>query len=688
MLNISLRCYDPLRSLKPAAFAVRKGIDPFRTYAKDKGQCCKEVAQAEGKRVEQWPKPQTPIHAWRCTCPQDPQPPNYDPYRIKVPDVAVPPLPPSNAKPMLDCAKKAPCGVKPVPDPPPCPPPPPPPFPWIYVFAIGSFFGFMGLLYQFYLWREAKEKLGETTPIWRPRRKVKRPFHSGDLPACVQYLIIGGGPAGWSAYESIKEHDKTAKVFFISSEDVLPYERVRLSKHMWWNADPPDLKTLNYVELGKRFTMYFAECKKFLDPVKFYRKKKGPALSIATGWCVSRIDPDDHVVWVKTLCGEKPIYYERCLLAPGSTPKNLSIFKTAPKSVRDKVCTMRTIRDLEIAYREVKKAKHVTIIGGGLLGCELAWYIGRMNKTMERTEDEQPIKMLHIYKDAGILSSYIPEYLGVWAAEKIKAEDVTVMPKTQVYDAFNTPDGRIQLTFSNGSSVVTDYVFVAIGSTPRTELAEPSYLELDPVNGGYMVNTELEARTHLYVAGDAASVYSQWKDTRLRMEHYGTSMEEGYLAGSNMTGYWTPCNVEPHFRLVLEGALEMEAVGEVGACMPTVGVFKPCADDAQPQQKAAAAEVGGGDRPCYKKSEQYQNRYKRGLIYYLRDETVVGIVFWNWPHIDDRKDVAVELLRAKPNYKEINMLSELLEFPQTECEDAPEDLHLKAPLCIQRYREF
>ncbi|VVC90147.1 unnamed protein product [Leptidea sinapis] len=30
------------------------------------------------------------------------------------------------------------------------------------------------------------------------------------------------------------------------------------------------------------------------------------------------------------------------------------------------------------------------------------------------------------------------------------------------------------------------------------------------------------------------------------------------------------------------------------------------------------------------------------------------------------------------------MLSELLEFPQTECEDAPEDLHLKAPLCIQR----
>ncbi|VVC90148.1 unnamed protein product [Leptidea sinapis] len=491
MLNISLRCYDPLRSLKPAAFAVRKGIDPFRTYAKDKGQCCKEVAQAEGKRVEQWPKPQTPIHAWRCTCPQDPQPPNYDPYRIKVPDVAVPPLPPSNAKLSVfwttnqpehetssemkqnphseeaeDQAKEE-----------------APQSEGLFGFLKGLFGGrkkstrdeMSDISNE--AWQNAQmnavsdscaviRDLFRDSAIVHPNYWKQTPERSLTVEKKQELLpklgYHGKNTLKYAFHEPWKPLDRialldqaekeecglTEEVFFISSEDVLPYERARLSKHMWWNADPPDLKTLNYVELGKRFTMYFAECKKFLDPVKFYRKKKGPALSIATGWCVSRIDPDDHVVWVKTLCGEKPIYYERCLLAPGSTPKNLSIFKTAPKSVRDKVCTMRTIRDLEIAYREVKKAKHVTIIGGGLLGCELAWYIGRMSKP----------------------SSF------------------------HYYD----------------------------------------------------------------LAGDAASVYSQWKDTRLRMEHYGTSMEEGYLAGSNMTGYWTPCNVEPHFRLVLEGALEME----------------------------------------------------------------------------------------------------------------------------------
>lgn len=56
----------------------------------------------------------------------------------------------------------------------------------------------------------------------------------------------------------------------------------------------------------------------------------------------------------------------------------MMIFKTAPKAVRERVTTFRTIRDLEIAYRKVQDAKHVTIIGGGLIGTELAYHIGRM----------------------------------------------------------------------------------------------------------------------------------------------------------------------------------------------------------------------------------------------------------------------------------------------------------------------
>lgn len=66
------------------------------------------------------------------------------------------------------------------------------------------------------------------------------------------------------------------------------------------------------------------------------------------------------------------------LLFPGAYAKNMTIFKTAPKAVRERVMTIRTVRDLETAYHKVQEAKHVTIIGGGLIGTELAYHLGRM----------------------------------------------------------------------------------------------------------------------------------------------------------------------------------------------------------------------------------------------------------------------------------------------------------------------
>jgi hypothetical protein len=50
---------------------------------------------------------------------------------------------------------------------------------------------------------------------------------------------------------------------------------------------------------------------------------------------------------------------------------------------------------------------------------------------VERQEDEEPITFVHMYKDKGILSGVLPEYLGVWAAEKIKCEGVTMMPSSE-----------------------------------------------------------------------------------------------------------------------------------------------------------------------------------------------------------------------------------------------------------------
>lgn len=76
---------------------------------------------------------------------------------------------------------------------------------------------------------------------------------------------------------------------------------------------------------------------------------------------------------------------------------------------------------------------------------------------------------------------------------------------------------------------------IAVGVQPNTDLATSSNLEIDPKIGGFLVNAELEARSNLWVAGDAACFYDI-KLGRRRVEHHDHAVTSGRLAGENMTG--------------------------------------------------------------------------------------------------------------------------------------------------------
>lgn len=47
--------------------------------------------------------------------------------------------------------------------------------------------------------------------------------------------------------------------------------------------------------------------------------------------------------------------------------------------------------------------------------------------------------------------------------------------------------------------IKADHVIVAVGLDPNVELASAAGLEVDPVLGGYHVNSELEAKSNIWV---------------------------------------------------------------------------------------------------------------------------------------------------------------------------------------------
>jgi programmed cell death 8 (apoptosis-inducing factor) len=113
---------------------------------------------------------------------------------------------------------------------------------------------------------------------------------------------------------------------------------------------------------------------------------------------------------------------------------------------------------------------------------------------------------------------------------------------------------------------------VAIGVEANTDFAEDSNLEVDPEQGGFLVNAELEARSNLWVAGDAACFYDV-KLGRRRIEHHDNAVISGKLAGENMVGARKPYTHQSILWSDLGPEVGFEAIGIIDSSLETVGVF-------------------------------------------------------------------------------------------------------------------
>lgn len=109
------------------------------------------------------------------------------------------------------------------------------------------------------------------------------------------------------------------------------------------------------------------------------------------------------------------------------------------------------------------------------------------------------------------------------------------------------PVGKlIRLETDVQTPIDADHIITAIGISPNTQLARKANLEIDPTNGGILVNAELEARTNVFVAGDVASFYDGVLGRR-RVEHHDHAILSGRVAGKNMTGAHRPYTQQSMF---------------------------------------------------------------------------------------------------------------------------------------------
>uniref|UniRef100_A0A8C9A0R9 Apoptosis-inducing factor 1, mitochondrial n=1 Tax=Prolemur simus TaxID=1328070 RepID=A0A8C9A0R9_PROSS len=488
-----------------------------------------------------------------------------------------------------------------------------------------------------------------------PEEKQKRaassaaegePVSQVRVPSHVPFLLIGGGTAAFAAARSIRARDPGARVLIISEDPELPYMRPPLSKELWFSDDPNVTKTLRFRQWNgkERRSVHLYKM------VNFY-------LIHLYLFC---LDVRDNMV---KLNDGSQITYEKCLIATGGTPRSLSAIDRAGAEVKSRTTLFRKIGDFRALEKISREVKSITIIGGGFLGSELACALGRKAQALGT-------EVIQLFPEKGNMGKILPEYLSNWTMEKVRREGVKVIPNA-IVQSVGVSGGKLLIKLKDGRKVETDHIVAAVGLEPNVELAKTGGLEIDSDFGGFRVNAELQARSNIWVAGDAACFYDI-KLGRRRVEHHDHAVVSGRLAGENMTGAAKPYWHQSMFWSDLGPDVGYEAIGLVDSSLPTVGVFAKAT--AQDNPKSATEQSGTGIRseseteseaseiaippstPAVPQAPVQGDDYGKGVIFYLRDKVVVGIVLWN---IFNRMPIARKIIKDGEQHEDLNEVAKL-----------------------------
>jgi NADPH-dependent 2,4-dienoyl-CoA reductase/sulfur reductase-like enzyme len=204
-----------------------------------------------------------------------------------------------------------------------------------------------------------------------------------------------------------------------------------------------------------------------------------------------------------------------------------------------------------------------------------------------------------VFPDSGIGARIYPPRLSEFLNGYFRGKGVEVLTGEKVRTLEKT-GARFSVKTESGKTLSADAVVAGIGIEPEVGLAKSLGLKID---NGIVVDAELHtASPDIFAAGDVANVYSPALDMRRRVEHEDNANTMGAMAGRNMAGASEKYEYLPYFYSDLFD-LGYEAVGEFGAGVEIV--------------------------------EDWKQPFRQGVVYYLKDGRVRGVLLWNtWGQID------------------------------------------------------
>lgn len=247
---------------------------------------------------------------------------------------------------------------------------------------------------------------------------------------------------------------------------------------------------------------------------------------------VTQINRIEKTVTVKNLAdgSEYTESYDFLLLSPGAGP----IVPPIPGIKNPLTHSLRNIPDMDNILASIKNntPAHATIIGGGFIGLEMmeAFHqLGIKTTLVEMAEqvmtpvDREMAGIAH----AEIRAQGIDLRLGVaLKAIEFKAASGDCQDKT----------GSLDLSLSNGETLTTDILIMAIGVRPETTLAKQAGLTIGELGGIYTTPSMQTSDPFIYAVGDAVEEKDFVFGKQTLVPLAGPANRQGRMAADNMLG--------------------------------------------------------------------------------------------------------------------------------------------------------
>jgi NADPH-dependent 2,4-dienoyl-CoA reductase/sulfur reductase-like enzyme len=327
-------------------------------------------------------------------------------------------------------------------------------------------------------------------------------------------VVIGAGPAGVFAAIEAKRRDAGAEVTLVSDEPLEPYERPPLSKA---------------VLLGKA---------RALDaPIAGPKGVAGHGVTLVLHTRCAAIDRAARAVVTTT---GRRLPYDALVIATGSAVRQLPMLPLGTPRVH----YLRTEAHAGALAAELEAAQHLVVVGGGLIGLEVA-----------ASARELGVAVTVIEVAPRILARVCDEATSALIEAEHRRHGIDIRLGAALAAADAESDGRLCLKTSAGEIVRADVVVVGAGAVPDDRLAAEAGLRTD--NGIVIDDQCRTSDPAIYAAGDV--VRFPGPHGMVRLEDWRHAQDQGSVAGRNAAGASetyrsTPSFWSEQFGLYIQGA--------------------------------------------------------------------------------------------------------------------------------------